>query len=285
MPNTAATDLTNGQIAMVGQARYTFEHKTLCTNIFKKVTLGPGEKSHYIPKFGRITANDLTDGIDMSEAQQLAITGSTHTTDEAGCKVIITKKLRAQLKEDGYKAAGIVIGNAIRKKMDEDGLGLFSGLDTSVGGAGTTFSYDYLRAAVSQCYAQSEPVPLPLCTVLHPNHYDAVVNDIGSPGANNFPQDMQKEYMKMYFRGRDKLWGTDIYVDGNISVDASDDAYGAVFHPSAFIYLVGWEPETWVEYDGSLRGWEIGIVSDYGMVEEDGTYGRSLYFDASTLTS
>lgn len=285
MANTAAADLSNGQIAMVGQARYTFEHQTLCTNLFHKMTLGAGEKSIYIPKFGTVTARDLTDGIDMSESQQLTITGTTHETDEAGCKVIITKKLRNQLKEDAYKAAGKVIGNAMRKKMDTDGLDLFSGLDTSLGGAGTTFSYDYLRAAVAQCYAQSEPVPLPLKTILHPNHYDHIVNDIGSPGANNMPPNIQADYMKMYFRGVDKLWGSQVYVDGNISADSSDDAYGAVISEMTFIYLVGWEPETWVEYDGSLRGWEIGIVADYGMVEEDGTYGRALLFDAATITS
>ncbi len=289
MANTAASDLANGQIAMVGQARYTYEHKTLITNIFHKITMEPGEVSHYIPKFGTVTANDLTDGIDMSDAQQLSITGTTHTTDEAGCKVIITKKLRKQLKEDAYKAAGIVIGNAMRKKMDQDGLGLFSGLDNSVGGAGTTFNYDYLRAAISQCYAQAEPVPLPLMTVIHPNVYDEIVNDIGSPGTDHFPPDMQarymKDYMKMYFRGIDKLWGSEIYVNGNISVDGDDDAYGAVFAKQAFIYLTGWEPEQWTEYDGSLRGWEIGIVADYGMVEEDGSYGRALLFDASARTS
>jgi len=282
---TIASDLAAGQIAMVGECRYTFEHKTVAENLFTKMTLGPGEKSKYIPKFGTVVAKDLTDGIDMTEAQSLTITGTTHTTDEAGCKVIITKKLRAQLKEDAYRACGKVIGNAIRKKIDQDGLALFSGLNTAVGGAASTFSLDYLRAAVSQCYGQSEPVPLPMYTVIHPYMYDEVVNEIATPATTTMAPQLQTEFLQYYYRGNEKLYNTPIFVSGNIAADTADDAYGAVFSKEAFIYLIGWEPENWMEEDGSLRGWEIGVVADYGMVEEDGTYGRSLLFDCATPTS
>ena len=285
MPATTASDLTNGQIAMVGAARFTYEHQTLCTKVFTKTTLAKGSKSLYIPKFGRVTADDLTDGIDMTNSQQLTITGTTHTTDEAGCKVIITRKLREQMNTNAYGAAGKVIGNAMLKKIDQDGLALFSGLNTALGSAGTVFSVDYLRAAIAQCYGQSEPVPLPLQAVLHPYQYDDVVNEIATPGTNNYPPTMVDEWLKYYYRGTDKLFGAPIYVTGNITPDASEDAYGAVFSKSAFIYLVGWEPDNWVEEDKSLRGWEMGIVADYGMVEEDGTYGRALLFDAAAPTS
>ena len=249
------------------------------------MTLGKGEKSLYIPKFGSITAKDLTDGVDMTEAQALTITGTTHVTDEAGCKVIITKKLRNQLKEDAYRAAGKVIGNAMAKKIDQDGLSLFSGLDTSLGATTVTFSLDYLLAAISQCYGQAEPVPDPLVTVLHPYQLHEVVDTIATPAANTMPPELMTGSLKSYFRGTEKLFGTAVFSTGNIAVDTSGDAHGAVFSKLAFIYLVGWEPDTWVEFDGSLRGWEIGIVSDYAMVEEDGTYGRDLYFDAGTPTS
>ena len=279
---TTQSDLAAGQIAMVGNARFVYEHRTVCTQLFHKITLGPGEKSHYIPKFGTITAKDLTDGVDMTEAQSLTITGTTHTTDEAGCKVIITKKLRSQLKEDAYGAAGKVVGNAIAKKIDQDGLGLFSGLDSSVGAASSTFSIDQMRAAIAQCYGQDEPVPLPLYTVLHPYHYDDVVNDIATPGATTMAPEFQTEFLRYYYRGNEKLYNTPIFVTGNITADTADDAYGAVFSDMAFIYLIGWEPENWLEYDGSLRGWEIGVVADYGMVEEDGTYGRALLYDVTT---
>lgn len=285
MGATIASDLAAGQIAMVAECRYTYEHRAVWTNLVTRMALGPGEKSRYIPKFGTITANDLTDGIDMTEAQSLKIDGTTHTTDEAGCKVIITKKLRNQMKEDVYRAAGKVIGNAMGKKIDQDGLTLFSGLNSSVGASATTFSLDYLLAAVSQCYGQSEPVPLPMACVLHPYQYHAIQNLISLPAATTMAPEYQMQYLANYYRGNEKLWNTPIFIDGNITADTADDAYGALFAKEAFIYLVGWEPENWVEEDKSLRGWEIGIVADYATVEEDGTYGRKLFFDCAAPTS
>lgn len=288
---TDATDLTNGQIAMVAAARYTYEHRTLSTQLFTKMMLDAGEKSKYIPKFGTVTAKDLTDGVDMTEAQSLTITGTTHTTDEAGCKVIITKKLRAQLKEDAYKAGGVVIGNAMAKKIDQDGLTLFSGLDTSLGaGSATTFSLSYVQAAVTQCLGQAEPVPEPIVCVVHPYMLHNIVGELATAASTFADVDMHsalKSGLSQYYRGNEKLFNTAMFATGNIDAVAgtTNAAYGAVFSKMAFIYLVGWEPENWLEEDKSLRGFEIGIVADYSMVEEDGTYGRALYMNLSAPTS
>jgi len=248
------------------------------------MTLGPGEKSLYIPKFGTATAKDLTDGIDMTEAQSLTITGTTHTTDEAGCKVIITKKLRNQLKEDAYRAAGRVIGNAMAKKIDVDGLSLFTGLSNGVGASTSTFSISYMQAAVSQCLGADEPVPEPLYCVVHPYQLHNVIGELASPGTTRADVDMTAA-LRQYWRGNEKLFNVPVFATGNLPVDTAEDSYGAVFSKMAFIYLVGWEPENWVEEDKSLRGWEIGIVADYAMVEEDDDYGRYLYFNATKPTT
>jgi hypothetical protein len=287
MPDyTKAADLAAGQIAMVASARYTMEHAVVSANTFTKMQLGAGNKSQYIPKFGKITASDLTDGIDMTEGQQLTITGTEHTTDEAGCKVIITKKLRNQLKEDAYRAAGKVIGNAMGKKIDQDGLSLYSGLNSGLGAAATTLTLGYHAAAVAQCIGQSEPTPMPLVAVYHPYQINAFVDQLSVPSSTlAFPDALSLPLLQAYWRGSEKLYGTPIFGAGNISIDSSEDAYGAIYSPMAFIYLVGWEPENWLEEDKSLRGWEIGIVADYGMVEEDGTYGRYMLFDAAAPVS
>ena len=85
---------------------------------------------------------------------------------------------------------------------------------------------------------------------------------------------MTDSILSEYLRGREKLYGVPIYSDGNITAQSA--GYGAIFSPMALIYLVGWEPENWVEEDKSLRGWEIGIVADYNMVENDDSYGRAM---------
>ncbi len=249
------------------------------------MTLDAGEKSKYIPKFSSGgAAADLTDGVDMTQETALTITGSTHTTDEAGCKVIVTKKLRAQLKEDAYVAAVKIIGNMIGRKIDSDGVGLFSGLDTSIGAASTILVLGYIAAAVSQLKGQSEPVPEPYVAVFHPYTLNGIIDQLTVPSTNlTFPDALSLPMLKEYWAGQERLYKVNIFGDGNIATGAS--AYGAVFAPEAFIYLVGWEPENWVEEDKSRRGWEIGVVADYAMVEEDGTYGRAMLFSAEAPTS
>lgn len=285
-----ATDLANGQIAMVAAARYTYERVAVCTQLFTKMTLDAGEKSKYIPKFGSGgAAVGLTDGIDMTNETALQISGSTFTTSEAGCKVIITRKLRAQLKEDAYSAAGKVIGNMIGRKIDSDGVALFSGFTGSIGAASSSLTLGYLAAAISQLQGQSEPVPPPFVGVFHPYQLNTIIDQLSSQGGTtlavspNYPESVGLPLLREHWRGRERLYGTDIYADGNITSGAT--CYGAVFSPMALIYLVGWEPENWVEEDKSLRGWEIGVVADYNMVENDDSYGRTMLFNGTAPTS
>ena len=254
--------------------------------MFKKRIFEPGEKSKYIPKFASGgEAQDLTDGVDMTTETAITITGTTFTTDEAGCKVIITRKLRNQLKEDAYIAAGKIVGNMMGRKIDNDGVALFSGLSNSLGAASTTLTLGLIAAGVSQMKGQSEPVPEPYVAVFHPHSLNALVDLIATPAANTaaFPSDLSLPLLRDYWRGTEKLYGVPIFGDGNIT--AGSAAYGALFAPETFIYLVGWEPENWLEVDGSLRGWEIGIVADYAMVEEDDSYGRAMLADAVAPTS
>jgi len=285
MPNTTAADVAAGSVAMIGTARYTYEPVQVFKNTCDVRRMGKGEKSIFIPKFGTVTCNDLTDGIDMTEAQTLTLDGTTHTTDEAGCKVIITRKLVAQLREDAYRAAGKVIGNGMGKKMDKDGLTLYSGLDNGLGSASTTFTLGHAAAAVTQCIGQSEPAPFPMSFVLHPYTLNTIVDALATPGTSNMPPEYQKSVLENHFGGIIKMNGVPVFHDSNITIDSENDAYGAVYSKAAFIYVVGWEPDTWIEFKASLRGWEIGIVADYAMVEEDGGYGRYLLFDATAPTS
>lgn len=282
---TTANDLTNGQLAMVSTARYTYEKIAVCTNLFTKMKLEPGEKSKYIPKFASGgVAQDLTDGVDMTNETAITISGTTHTTDEAGCKVIITKKLRNQLKEDAYRAGGIIIGNMIGRKIDNDGVALFSGLSNVVGAASTTLTLGFLAAGISQLLGQSEPAPQPFVFTHHPHTINALVDQITVPGATlAFPDSLSLPMLREYWRGQEKLYGVNIFIDGNIT--AGSATYGWLGSPMTFIYLVGWEPETWIEDDKSLRGWELGIVADYSMVEEDDNYSRAMLFDGQAPTS
>jgi hypothetical protein len=290
MAITTATTLTAAQTAMVAEARFTFEHVALMTNLVTRKVLPKGAKSIYIPKFSTVSAADLTDGVDMTASQTLAVSGTTHTTDEAGCKVILTKKLLAQMSEDMFSVAGKLIGNAMGKKIDTDLLALFDGLSGSLGTSNTNITLGHIAAAHAQLIGGSEPVPPPFSLVLHPYQINDLVDLFGTAASNAMtsyviPEGIATDVIKTYFRGCDRLYGTPIFADGNLTIDGSGDCKGALFSKLAFIYLVGWEPEVEREYDASLRAFEIVITADYGAVEEDDAYGKEMYFDAETPAS
>jgi len=131
---------------------------------------------------------------------------------------------------------------------------------------------------------QSEPVPPPYIAVFHPYTITGIVDQLTVPSATlSFPDSLSLPLLREYWRGQEKIYGVNIFTAGNIRSGSA--CYGALFSPMAFIYLVGWEPENWVEEDKSLRGWEIGVVADYNMVEEDGAYGRAMLFDGQAPTN
>ena len=99
------------------------------------------------------------------------------------------------------------------------------------------------------------------------------------------PEGIQGTALQGKWRGNEPLYGVPIFIAGHIDNSTAAATYSAIFSKMAFIYLVGWEPEQWLEEDKSLRGWEIGIVADYACVEEDNGYGRYLLFDATAPVS
>ena len=285
MATTTAADLAAGAIAMVAEARFTIQHQAVFIITVDKRSMGQGQKSMFVPKFGTVVCEDLMDGVEIPNSQTLTLSGTTHTTDEVGAIVVITKKLRQQLTADAFRVGGKVLGEGMQKKLDESGLSLFSGLNSGLSNANTSFSVGYLAAAITQCLGQSEPCPPPLSCVAHPYLLHPLIDAISAPGTSNMPPAFQDEVLRQHFMGLDKLYGIPIFRSGNATIDSSSDSYGAVYSKSAFIYITGYEIENWVVYKERLRGWEIGIVHDYAMVEEDGAYGRFLLFDATAPTS
>ena len=199
---------------------------------------------------------------------------------------MISKRLRNHMKENMFRAAGEVIGNGMQKKIDLDGLALYSGLDNGLSNANTSFSLGHFAAAVTQCIGQAEPVPQPMALVAHPYLLHPLVDALATPASVAPIADVYNlAVLREHFMGIDKLYGVPVFRDANATIDSDDDSYGAIYSPKAFIYLPGYEIENWVVWDDSARAWEIGIVHDYAMVEEDGKYGRYLLHDTTAPTS
>ena len=293
MPIQKATtaELDSAQRVVVAKCRYTAEHTAPMTGLVEHFRLGKGEKSITVPKAAQMSALHLTDGVDIGSDEDIGMTVTDLTTAEVGLKVILTDKLVRQLNEDAFGIVGRQAGDAMGRIKDTDLLALFSALNggTDLGAAGRDLELGNLWALVGQ--AKSKKYLPPYVLVHHPlatMHIgmSAAGYAGGSPGGaagSAFPADFSQDTLKDFFEYR--VGQCSVFEDGNITVDASDDAIGAIFSKGAmcFVESVGYNVER--ERDASLRATELVTTADYGVFEIDDSQGAPVTMNASEATA
>ena len=269
---------------VIAEARRTQMHRTVMEPLVRtyRVPRGAGDRLE-IPKFGTVAAGALTEGVDMTNPQTLTTSKVSITPAEVGAQIVLTDRALRTAKEDMARAAGRVLGDAIARKLDKDLLGLLDGFSASLGAAGQNISMGHLRAAVSRLHGAAEPAPQPFHAVLHPYQAHDLAADISPTGTYPVPAGISQTVLENHWVAR--AFGVDVFQAGNLTVDASDDAKGAVFSKEALVLVMfkDWAVER--ERDASLRAWELNVVADYGLGEYADAWGVEMYFDASTPSS
>ena len=292
MPQTATTgNLASAQRIVIEQSRFTAEHNAPMLQLVEHFRLGKGEKQIDVPKVGQFTAQSVGDGVDIVDEQDIGMTIVTLTTSEVGLKIILTDKLVRQLNEDTFRMVGRQAGDAMARKKDGDLLALFSALNggTDLGAAGRDMELGNVSVLIG--HAMAEKFPKPWSIVQHPWATMHVAMSSfgfsggapgGVPGAA-FPSDFSQDMLKDFFQV--SVGGTPIFHDGNLTVDSSDDAIGAIFSKNALAYAESVEYNQETERDASRRATELVWTSDYGVFELDDGYGAPCTFNASEATA
>jgi len=283
MPTQIATtgDLENAQRIILAEARYSEEHSHPCINLISHYQLGQGEKQLTIPKVARMTANDLVDGVDMVDSEDIGMTTVDLTTAEVGLKVILSDKLIRQANDAVKSVVGRQMGQGMARKMDRDIIALFSALNGGTAYGGDNINFTARNAAASITTAKASRMGTPLFVVHHPNAIFALTSSLAPVGAtasvaipHGFSEDLLRDFFKTM------LSGVPFFEDGEIEVIGStDSAYGVIAHKEAMAILTSMEPRTEPQRDASLRAWELNVVADYGVFEVDDTMGAPLRYE------
>ena len=85
-----------------------------------------------------------------------------------------------------------------------------------------------------------------------------------------------------FLSGLRPINGVPIFEDGNITIDASDDAVGVIADKTALAVLKSVDTRTERQRDASLRATEVVITADYGVFELDDSKGAAFTLDAGT---
>jgi hypothetical protein len=268
-------------------------------NVVTKVMIEDGDGSTYNwPKFGtKLSAQSLSENVPINNPQTLVPTTQQFTTSEVGLQVILTDRAKRQTKEPMAARAGRFMGNAMRRKMETDGLALFSGFSRDLGSAGSAFNPNFLAAAKVRLKAasetgQTEPVEGEINAIVHPFHAHDILTSSATLGSNQnvlatgyqpidgWTEDLVREYDIR------RVYGVDLAQAPLISIDASDDAVGAVFSKLALIYVgTSHSMTTEKERDPSLRAESMFLTSEYGFGELEDQFGFAITADATAPTS
>jgi len=279
---TATSDnLAVAQEVIISTLLFTMQELTPCQNLVQPFTLPKGAKQITVPKIGTVTVANLTDGVDMVDSEDLAMTSVDLTTGEVGAKVILTDKLIRQESEDMFKIAGRLLGEAHAKKVDQDIIALFAGLNSgTVLGANDRFLY-MRNAGGCVAFAHAKLYPSPVYVVHHPNALYDLMSDsaaIGPTAAGVYRGDGLEALAKDFWKIT--IAGVKFFEDGNIAkVTGTDAGYGAIFSKQAMCHVKSLAPTQETERDASLRATELVLVSDYGVFELDNGYGAAMYYE------
>ena len=276
MAASTSTTLDDLFVNIIAQARFTAEEQSLMMGLVTRYDIGADAgKTIQVPKYPAIAAADLTEGTDMSSTT-VSTSSVTISVQEVGAQVVLTD-VAAMGAGNPAEELGTVLGNAIATKMDKDLIALFDGFSSTLGAAAQEITVaDLFKAAAT---LRTAKVTGPLAAVVHPYQAYQLKANLTNTFANPNGGDAQNTAMVNGYVGT--IAGIDIYESANITVDANDDAKGAVFAPEALAIAMKRDFQIEPQRDASLRAFELNATAVYGVGELDDSYGVEMFFDSA----
>jgi len=278
-------DLEKASNVLIGEARFTAEYNSPNIHLVERHQLGHGENTYRFLKFGQASMSSLTDGEDMTDSEDFNMTYVDAEPTEVGAKFIITDKLARELKPEAMRIAGRMLGDGMGRKRDEDIIALYASLNNAFGATAKYLGNANAAACVSN--TRGLKFPNPVYAVHHPNsigYLGQAASTLGAAWAG-MPESFSAKALQNFWTGI-KISGVMFFEDGNIAAIAGDTTgYGAIFSKNAMGVVESKAPYTARERDESLRATEIVMVADYIAVEIDGTYGASMRYYVSAMST
>jgi hypothetical protein len=281
-----AASFTSQEKTIIERCRFYAQFNALMPSLVTQFTMSAGNRQITVNRYSDLSADALTDGVDMAIGKALGLDTVTLTTSEYGLKVIVTKKMVRENVDNVFANAGKLAGDAMAKYREKLLLALFSGVSTyTVGSASTELTLGHIAAAVSTL--DSVPASGEYVGVFHPFSLKDLWDDLTAHGANvHVPwYGLAEDMARKYIRGRDRISGIPIMVDGNLVPDGADDVVSGVFCREAFGLVTEktWDVEK--EVDASMRATELVFVADEGVAELVDKYCVQMTFDAARETA
>jgi len=290
--DTITQSLADSLDTVVASARQVREYEGVMPNLVDKVTLSEGTGTSWREiSMAALSAQNITETTTLDNPQQMSDTVFSITPTVTGIQTLVTDRVASRINSQSYAQLGSLAQQAIQRKKDEDGLTVLDGATNILSGAGTTLASGVIAAAAYRISSNAtEPGNPPYRCVLHgfqiKDLYDELTAHIGTAAAGETSAGLTARVFEEGFRG--KIAGVEVYEDGNITIDGSDDAKGGVFAQEAIVMVQGRAPRT-----ATVRREDIGGGATVVYLYDEYAYGErssgnwlfEVYSDATAPTS
>jgi hypothetical protein len=291
---SSTSNLSSGQRIVVASAKFAFEPAAPDPDLVSNERIGQGEKQWDILTYARLgDATALTEGVDLSQTQQLVTNSLSITPSEHGIITTLSKRLiRRQGDTNVMTAAGTMIGNSLRRRMAKDVITLYDGFSKSIVGTSNAMDITHFRGAYAYLVRDDKsgvtsanfgPAQPPFNAALHIEQISDIILDITDAGASTGarPAGFGDDLLQRWWKGRDRLYGVQIWLSGLIAEDSSGDGKGAIMSEDALHLVMANEAEPTEQPDHSLRAIELGIFQEWGEAERADEHGVEVYSDVA----
>jgi hypothetical protein len=262
------------------EAIFTFEETSVMRPLVTTYPITGSGKTISVPVYPTVSASSVNEATDLTNTA-INPTEATITASEVGVMTTLTDLGRDSASRNVGADIGQLFGNAIAKKVDTDLAGLFVNFTTNeVGGAAVELDADLIFKAVAKLRMLN--VPAPLYGVFHPRAVYNLKKTLTQAGYNtsaNALSEIGNQALRDGFIGT--VAGVQIFENANITPDANDDAYGAVFHPASLGLALKQDFKVETQRDASLRATEIVASITYGKGAIKQSYGCAVITDTT----
>ena len=294
--NTTTSNLSDSLPTIIASARIVREYEGTMTSdsVVDKVTLDENTGTIWNEvRLDKLTAQGVSETTMLDNPQQMSDSLLSLTPTVAGIQTIVTDRVYRRLSSNVLAQIGVLGQNALQRKKDKDGLTQLDSFSTSLCGAGATLTVGHISAGQSRIFGNTtEPAPPGnVSVVLHPFQLKDIQDQLtvgitttASNGAGSV-DGLTAEMIRNGYSGQ--LFNANVFTDGNISIDSSDDAKGGIFHQMAIILVEGHAPKAEARRRPDIGGGaeEIFLYDEYIFGERRDEWGYELYSDATAPTS
>ena len=290
MPSNVTTTgaLADSLPSVIAEARLVREYAGKMPQLVERHRLAEGSGLTWDEiRLEQLAAMNITETTVLDNGQLLSDTLFSVTPAQVGVLTIITKRTMARVSKNVIGKVGGLAMNAMQRKKDEDGLTMLDGFSTSQPGAGATLQHGVISSFVNRISGNTtEPSYEPVYAILHPFQVKDLQDEIEAGlGTYTVPAGLSEQFYRMGFKG--SVSNAEVYIDGNITIDSSDDAKGGVFSRDALVLVEGMSLRPYNEFDPAYGGGadKVFIYDEYAFGERRDLWGYEVYSDATAPTS